>query len=447
MGAPKQIVENVLIGQRGVNLIEQILLDMGFTWHPTNQALEAGLDGFLEIRDQETGQVFNSVIFVQSRATDRPFTAETDKSFEYLCDQRDLDYWMKGNAPIVLVRSRPSTSEAYWISIKDYFKELSVRTTRKIVFDKALNKFDENARTQLIKLAVPPGSGIYLPARPKEERLYSNLLGVRKYPSTIWSASTSFRWDAQISGHFREKGIRMGHEWILKDKNIYSFYDLSSDAWQDVCDQGTVESHTSSDWGLSTERSKRDDFIRLLNLSLHRKLHHLDVEFHKKHELFYFRLPQGMSSWREPYRSIAKQTSRFVVEHHPNKNNPDLPGFYKHLAFGTRFVEIDHAWFLQLLPSYYYTRDGYRALRRYEELLKGMKRLERNSAVLGQVIFIADYLSRPTGLFRKSSDLEFGELAVFPSEVGIIDRDWLPQEDDEGASIERGSDSEMELFA
>src|SRR5207249_3114037 len=113
----------------GINLIESVVLRMGFLWHQTG-GLEAGTDGFIEIRDPATGEVTNSILQLQSRAFSSRFTAETDHSFEYLCEQKDLDYWLSGNVPFILVISRPASQEAYWVSIKEYFKDPSVRRTR-----------------------------------------------------------------------------------------------------------------------------------------------------------------------------------------------------------------------------------------------------------------------------------------------------------------------------
>ena len=358
MPGPKQIAQASIVGQQGINLIEEVLLAMGFTWHPTNQGLECGLDGFLEIRDCATGQALNSVIFVQSRATEGTFTGETSSSLEYTCDERDLEYWLKGNAPIILVRSRPKTREAYWVSIKEYFKDLPTRAKRKIVFDKVANAFDGSAKTHLLRLAVPPESGIYCGPKPRPERVYSNLIPVQTTPPKIWIGDTDFRWDSQIKQHFRDKGLRMGGEWFLKDKKVYSFYDLGQEAWLDICDQGTVESFDSEEWAYSAEELRRKDFVRLLNLSLSRKLYHLDIRFDAKLECFYFKLPEGFKSWKEPYQSLVKRTARYVVEHYPDKRNPEAPGYFRHLAFGARFLFIENRWYLQATPTYYYTRDG-----------------------------------------------------------------------------------------
>jgi hypothetical protein len=82
-----------------------------------------GHDGTIELRDGPTPAVTNQVVQVQSRAASGRFTAETDHSFEHLWDERDLDYWLGGNALAILVRSRPEEDEAYWVPLKKSFAD------------------------------------------------------------------------------------------------------------------------------------------------------------------------------------------------------------------------------------------------------------------------------------------------------------------------------------
>src|SRR5439155_10771086 len=116
----KKITDKQITGEQGIALIYWRVPAMGFLWYPTG-GTEAGIDGTVELRDGRTGAVTNQVVQVQSRATAGRFTAENDDTFEYLCDQRELDYWLGGNAPVILVRSRPETDEAYWVPLKEYF--------------------------------------------------------------------------------------------------------------------------------------------------------------------------------------------------------------------------------------------------------------------------------------------------------------------------------------
>jgi hypothetical protein len=54
--AMKKIGKSDVIGQRGMSLIGGIVLSMGFMFYPTG-GVEAGIDGFIELRDAETGEV------------------------------------------------------------------------------------------------------------------------------------------------------------------------------------------------------------------------------------------------------------------------------------------------------------------------------------------------------------------------------------------------------
>ena len=133
---PKTLSKQALSGQRGVNTLESVVLSFGSIWNPTS-TLDVGIDGAVELCDPETGEALGLLVRVQSKAVTGPFLAETASSFEFVCDERDIDYWFKGNVPVILVVSRPASGEAYWISVRDYFADAAIRSTRRVVFDKA----------------------------------------------------------------------------------------------------------------------------------------------------------------------------------------------------------------------------------------------------------------------------------------------------------------------
>ncbi len=115
----KRLSVEARLGQRGINLIEDIVLEMGSRWIPGGP-LEIGIDGYIELFDPGKGESLGRTLAVQSKAVSE-FAADTNESFTYHCNPRDIDYWMQGNIPVILVVSRPSTKEAYWIPIKSYF--------------------------------------------------------------------------------------------------------------------------------------------------------------------------------------------------------------------------------------------------------------------------------------------------------------------------------------
>ena len=74
---------------------------MGFLWYPSG-GVEAGIDGRLEIRNQDA-EVTNCIVSVQSKATEGTFEGETETELTFTCSERDLRYWLKGNLPVILV--------------------------------------------------------------------------------------------------------------------------------------------------------------------------------------------------------------------------------------------------------------------------------------------------------------------------------------------------------
>jgi hypothetical protein len=62
----KKIGRSDIIGQRGMAHIESVALSMGFMFYPTG-GVEAGIDGFIELREEGTGAVGNLLLQVQGK--------------------------------------------------------------------------------------------------------------------------------------------------------------------------------------------------------------------------------------------------------------------------------------------------------------------------------------------------------------------------------------------
>ena len=266
----KKVPQQSIIGQQGANLIERIVLEMGYVWRATS-IFDVGIDGEIEIRDPMTGVMTNTIIKVQAKATTRQFEAETGNSFEYRCEQKDLDYWLRGNVPIVLVVCRPDTDEAYWVSIRDYFRDPAIQKTRKVRFDKQRDCFDASCAAGLKKLALPKDSGIYFAPLQKTETLYTNLLKVTSLVPKIYVAGTNYRKDGSVLREFNLMDVKVGPEWILTDKKIFSFHKLDEPPFDAICDLATCESFDTREWADSKDEDTKRQFVKLLNKCLREK--------------------------------------------------------------------------------------------------------------------------------------------------------------------------------
>lgn len=89
MAERKTVTKQTMIGERGIALISARCLEMGFIFHP--RRVDHGIDGHIDLVDPGSGALLNQVLLVQSKASDGLFSFEDEHSFQYLCDQRDLD--------------------------------------------------------------------------------------------------------------------------------------------------------------------------------------------------------------------------------------------------------------------------------------------------------------------------------------------------------------------
>lgn len=111
--------------------------------------------------------------------------------------------------------------------------------------------------------------------------------------------------------------------------------------------------------------------------------------------------------------------------------------YYRHHGFYGRFRQFGEDWFLQIDPTYRFTSDGRNLHPKSPKLLSGIRKLEKNPAVLGQVIMWASLLKDADApdIFAPPDypHLGFGDLLTFTSPVGINEAEWLSSDEDPGA--------------
>jgi hypothetical protein len=428
----KKIGNSDIIGARGVNLIERRILEMGYVWYPSG-GVEAGIDGRLEIRN-ENAEVTNLIVSVQSKATDGSFEGETETELMFTCSERDLRYWLKGNLPVILVYSRPRTDEAYWLSIKNYFSDPVRRAARKLRFSKTLDSFGPAAKDALKKLALPAGGGLYLGATPKVETIFSDLLPVAQFPERYYHARTHLSSRKQVLDYLydlsKTSGAEVWRGFIVHDSTLYSFYDLSATQWADIIDGGTVESDLTFEWSMTHDHDRKRLFVEVLNVTLQDQLREDDIAYSNMDNFYFHRASDDLSDRSRRYRSRRKNASREVFKRYQSKLDPGRTSYFRHVAFFGHFLEMDGNWLLQITPTYRFTKDGYRESRFSAEALSGIKRLENNQAVHGQVVMWAEFLQKET-LFSQHNFIKFHPLLQFTADSGFEDADWLKREEKE----------------
>lgn len=428
--------ESGFIGQGGINLIATVVNQMRHLWTPTPQQSDLGIDGYIELCDdtpegKRKGTGF--VVRVQSKATANEWPQETSEGFVFRdVSERALQYWLASNDPVILVVSRPSTNEAYWVSIKHYFKSIESRRNRTVLFRKQTQRFDASVDLRLRELAVPPDAGIKTDPLAKVEALECNLLPVLRYPPKIYSAPSRFTKFESIQKAAKKTDARLTRGWFLKHKRIFSFRPLTEAPWPAIRKGNRIDEAAAASWANSDDPVVMRDFVRLLNEGL--------ASYLGGRGLWKFKLPTGRLLYffapaeegiERKLRWGERDSERGVVQKVHAKHDPTRVICYRHNAIIPQFERFAGKWYLVAEPTYHFTKDGENAYSYREEYLAGMKRLEKHLAVSNNVRFWVHFLTHVDLLEQRDDMLAFGKPAQFTCDYGIPDADWFGKADED----------------
>ncbi len=433
----KHVGRSDIIGEQGIAHIRRIVFDMGYVFYETG-GVEAGIDGYIELRDQSTGEVGNLILQVQGKATERDrLPAETSESFEWPCTEVDIAYWLHGTAPVLLIVVQTKTNQAYWKSIKDYFRDAKAVQSRRVVFDKHADVFDRSAKSSLSTIAASIRPGAIAPPARIAEQLVVNLLPIDRFGATLYLADTEHKDNKVFGAASRAILADAPGEWIVKDGRVLSFHDLDSYPWNKLCDVGTIEPFDTSEWAHTTDSGRQRDFVQLLNRALS-QLTRDDLVFDADRRTYHFKRIPDRPRRAYSYDGFEKHTSRNVVKLYHKKRSPKETAYFRHSAFIGRFQHFGDKWYLEVSPTYRFTRDGYRNDRFAAEHLKKIKEIENNAAVAGQFAMWRHYLINRTNadmFAREYPYLKFSAAADFSVEQGVPDNLWKSQEPRQRASL------------
>jgi hypothetical protein len=418
---PKKIPIQGISGQRGVNFIEGLVLEMGSRWTASGPN-EVGIDGYIELFDPNSHHPLGLTLAVQSKVV-TALADDPKPTFDYWCDANDIDYWLNGNTPVILVVSNPGTREAYWISIKDYFKDWTRNGSTRVTFTRSQDQFSRDFFLQLVKVAAPK-SGLYLAPSRHKETLHSNLLLLEGWPPRLFIAESECRTPGDVWALLRRSEREIDAAWVLWEGKIFSFHELDEPPWSLVCDTGTLEAFATDEWSVNNDPQLRRVFVQLLNQTLRAQLSPKVRYWPREDRYAIVGQPRKLSYQSLKRPSTISVVSRFSATASDGRQFEWL----RHMAFRGQFRVLEEQWYLEITPTYRFTTDGYMLDRFHEDRLKGIKRIEGNRAVLSTVLFWADYLKRKENLFADNTPLVFGDLLTFTCEVGIVDQTWLSED-------------------
>jgi hypothetical protein len=422
----KRLSRESAVGQLGVNLVEKIVTEMGSRWSPTAE-LEVGIDGYIELFDPTTREATGLHLSAQSKAVTR-FSGDAQK-VTFTCKREDIAYWLTTSPRVILVVSQPSSGEAYWLSIHDYFGSPEHADGTIATFDRSTQRFSPSSYDALLEVARPADRAVTRSPVAVQETLYSNLIPLEASPTMMFVAAATYSDYRAARARLREDTDEFApRTWALRDNMLFSFTDPSEGLLARLVDSGTVEQHDTSEWAASDDEEKRRVFVELLNNSLTADLGSLGVRFHRDDRVFAFKGTPDRVPRIYTFQNVHRESSITVVQQYVSrsKDGREFP-YLRHTAFRGRFRRLERAWFLEVTPTYRFTTDGIRKYRFHEDRLAGIKRIEGNRAVLSQVLLWNDALQgRPTLFSKGVRLLRFGSCVTLHLDRGIPDADWTP---------------------
>jgi hypothetical protein len=421
----KKVTDNQILGELGETAIKKLVLEMKFIYEARGR-LEAGTDGFIELRDPVTGTPLGRVLGVQVKSTaSGQYIRETYHDFEYLLNPDDLTYWRSTNYPVIIVLWRQSDGSAYWKDVTDSVKG----EERRLKFDKAADVLDARCADRLGALTIDRRTqGVYLPPLNLGEDAIINLLRV-KLPDEIFIATSPFasRQDA-IPELLKHDNTRF--DWTIRKRRFTSFNDPRLCGTRTIVDLDQVEAVDTNLIALSDDPDDINDMAHLLRRTTawqtSTELFHLPKE-----RLFHFRATAINRTRSYKYTANVNKTSAKVVCYYPNKKDLKRPGFVRHHAATFRFQRLADEWFLVIDPTFHFTRNGYEPHPYPQALLAGKKRLEKNAAIRGQVMMwqhlLVESAKVQPGLFdteQRTPVLGFDRLPLIELARAVPEDSW-----------------------
>ncbi len=353
-----------------------------------------GVDAEIEVvvpkASGEGYETAGGIVKVQAKSGKSYVLHDSPSNFSTPVERNDLLIWNSNTFPIIFIVYHPGDDTLYWKDIKAYLKTTPqvFQTPVHIVFDKTADRFDEQSYDALCALALVSPPRI---SHQQRERLFSNLLLVKRSPRVITHASTTFQSEREV----REQIQRYVPPFCLIEGRLYTLVDLRDPqcVFRPLCEIGSIRDMQAAQWRDDELRAR--DYMYLLNQLLRSHLHRCGLRYNRVFHRYYFpRQDEDQMEFRRDWINVrtGRSAERTVVKHyHYGKDT-----FWRHLAIDLSFQRLGTSLYLQVIPKYLFTIDGQTPCDRtmVGPYTTRIKAVERNIHVLNHVLFWVDVLAQ-----------------------------------------------------
>ncbi len=292
----------------------------------------------------------------------------------------------------------------------------------------------------------------------KSETLFSNLLEIT-FPENLYIADLNIDRKEVIKasrvdgGPFlkniastreivrealRQRGLRFANDWTCHENRIVTFHDLNESfiPLGEIIDEGTIEPFGTEEFFL-IDRDYENVFRGLLHFCLQRMLYQKNVIWNHEDRLFVF-IPEDRELRKREISWHGKVSAKRTVFDLSINQKTGKISYCKHFAFRTHYRYYDKKWFIEIIPDWYFTMDGFRKSFYGSDKIRWLKGKERNQQVFNHLKFIVHFLKQKEqpDLFNKqrifsAGFLVFKNLITLNGHQIINDSDWNKNESEE----------------
>lgn len=215
-------------------------------------------------------------------------------------------------------------------------------------------------------------------------------------------------------------------DWILHEKCIYTFRDLSksNEPLRKIIDAGTITTLDCKDFYEQDEASNRV-FKNLLRKSLIQLCYYKGIEFFPPRGIFRFANSRPPKAKQIRWKG-KKESTKTVIFEMTNKKEGHII-CYRHLAFKASFLNFEIDWYLVINPTWSFTNPGgYRESRFESAYMAGIKRLENNNSVYNYFRFFAYYLSYTDLFVTEYPYLQTSKNEPLSLSPSLDEQKWIP---------------------
>lgn len=391
---PKTVLASKFQEWKGLDRISLVVHEMNCIFREITKD-DYGLDGEIEVVvPKSNGKGFETtggIIKVQAKSGSSYIKENKKDTFSTPVEKADLEDWHNVAYPVLFIVYHPEDDKLYFKEIKKYVKETSdvFKAPFKVVFNKAYDEFSKDAYTSVTSSCEISPARI---STQQREKLYTNLLLVKRQPRFIYSAKTVFKTHKELRQAVKgflppftiREGVLSTFENLYHDRSILGEY----------CSTKKVIQDPLANW-VSATPSRAVDYVFMLNQLLGSYLHRLGLKYQKAYARHYFpRRDDSGTIFREDWfniRTSRQAPSRIVAKQYRYGKFQ----FWRHLAASLRFNAVGDTLFLQIIPKYFFTNDG--EIPCSKELAgpytTRIKAMEHNNQVLNHILFWSDFLS------------------------------------------------------